>query len=263
MSPLSSTNPPPWEVLNLLAHHLDPKSLAIASCVSKSWLISFSSDQIWQPICTTHYPSLSNLKLTHLSIPYHRIYAVAYSATKRRQKPPSRPRLFLHDLIFAIDLRTKNNVPLLTIAKPVNELCSDANGVFKFDVNVDDCEGLEMVELSEEVKIAWNVVLKGWGGAFTMMDCEGKLSFIPGAEGWFSEELPSPRCCSSDVASGIVADMKLGICSRRGNGGKVRVEKVSVGMLSIVNWRYVNVDDGLRYLQHFLLPNDECWCHGV
>lgn len=77
-----------------------------------------------------------------------------------------------------------------------------------------------------------------------MMDCEGKVSFSPVAEGWFSEELPSPGCCSStEVASGMVADVKLGFCGRRseigGGGRKVRAEKVSVGILRIVNWRYV------------------------
>ena len=91
-----------------------------------------------------------------------------------------------------------------------------------------------------------------------MMDCEGKVSLSPGSEGWFSEELPSTGCCTSAAAaSGMVADLKMKFCSRReGGGGKVKARKVSVGILSIVNWRYVTVDDGLRYLQHFLLPCD-------
>lgn len=29
---------------------------------------------------------------------------------------------------------------------------------------------------------------------------------------------------------------------------------MSVGMLSVGDWRYVSIDDALRYLQHFLLP---------
>jgi len=37
--------------------------------------------------------------------------------------------------------------------------------------------------------------------------------------------------------------------------GGVRVEEVSVGILRVVDWRYVSVEDGLRYLQHFLLTN--------
>lgn len=93
-----------------------------------------------------------------------------------------------------------------------------------------------------------------------MMDCDGKVSFSPGSEGWFSEELPSPGCCSSSAAtSGIVADLKVGFCTGRESGidgGKVRIEKVSLGILSILNWRYITLQDGLRYLQHFLLPFD-------
>lgn len=43
----------------------------------------------------------------------------------------------------------------------------------------------------------------------------------------------------------MVADVKLGICDGKGNDGKVRVDKVSVRMLNIINWRYMNIDDGL------------------
>ncbi|KAL5810417.1 hypothetical protein ACOSQ4_026985 [Xanthoceras sorbifolium] len=251
----SGTNRPPWEVLNLVAQHLDPKTLAVASCVSKSWFTSMSPDHLWQPICTTHYPSLSNLKLTDPSVPYRCLYALGLTATKRRLKPPSKPRISLRNLLFAIDLRTKD-FPLATITKSADELCVDSNGVFRFDIDVDHvC--FPVTELVEEVKVTWNVVLCGWQGVFTMIDCEGMLSFMAGTEGWFSEELPSPGCCSSDVASGIVADLKLRFCSKREiNDGKVRVDKVSVGILSIVNWRYVSVEDGLRYLQHFLITKD-------
>ncbi|KAE8731208.1 putative inactive purple acid phosphatase 16-like [Hibiscus syriacus] len=86
-----------------------------------------------------------------------------------------------------------------------------------------------------------------------MMDRKGKLSSrLRAAEGWFSEELPCPGCCSGDVGSGIVADVKLGI----GGGADMKVEKVSVGLMRIVEWRYLSIEDGLRYLQHFLLPSE-------
>lgn len=111
-----------------------------------------------------------------------------------------------------------------------------------------------MAETLEEVKITWNVVLRGWQGVFTMIDCEEKMNLRAGSGGWFSDSLPSTGCCSSEMAaSGIVADLKLGFCRMRESDGKIRVDKVSVGILSVVNWRYVSVDDGLRYLQHFLL----------
>ncbi|GLT65900.1 hypothetical protein SLA2020_383000 [Shorea laevis] len=72
-------------------------------------------------------------------------------------------------------------------------------------------------------------------------------------EGWFLEELLSPGCCSTNDGSGVVADLKLGF----GKGGS-GVEKMSVGMLSTVNWRNLGLEDGLRYLQHFLLTCDAC-----
>lgn len=130
--------------------------------------------------------------------------------------------------------------------------------MFKFNVEVSG-EKSTLEEAAEEgavddVKVTWTVVLKGWSGVFTMMDCEGKMSFSPGAEGWFSAELPTAECCSG-AGSGIVADLKMGLGPRReSSDGSVRVEKVNVGILSVVNWRYVTVEDGLRYLQHFLLP---------
>lgn len=95
-------------------------------------------------------------------------------------------------------------------------------------------------------KVTWNVLLKGFEAVFTMMDCEGKGSFVSGSDGWFSEELPSPGCCTSGVTSGLVAELRLGLRERV-------VEKVSLGVLSIVSWRYVCLDDAFRYLQHFLV----------
>ena len=87
-----------------------------------------------------------------------------------------------------------------------------------------------------------------------MMDCEGKVGFRSGGEGWFSAELPTAACCSSAAASTTVADLKMGMWGgNESSDRKVRVKKVSVGILSIAEWRYVGVEDGLRYLQHFLL----------
>ncbi|XWS59061.1 hypothetical protein CRYUN_Cryun08bG0089700 [Craigia yunnanensis] len=240
-------NPPSWGALVLVAHHLDPKALAMASCVSKSWSLAMSLDHVWQPLCSSHYPSLSNLKISYPSVPYHRLYAIGLAASKRRFKPPSRPRLSLDNLVFAIELSTRR-APVITIAEPGSKINNvQGNEVFKFDIDVNhDC--FSGIKALEEITITWNVVLKGWEAVFTMMDCERKLSCMAAVEGWFSEELPSPGCCSSDVRSGIVGDLKVGFSA------DLEVEKVSVGMLRCVDWRYVSIDDGLRYLQYFLLP---------
>ncbi|KAJ6380855.1 hypothetical protein OIU77_029702 [Salix suchowensis] len=190
----NSPSPPQWEVLALLAHHLDPKSLGVASCVSKSWHTCMASDHIWQPFCTSHYPSLSNLKITHPFVSYHRLYAMACVAAKLRARGPSEPRFSMDSLIFDIHiLGTKDNHPIVKIAKPGNEVCYDHNGLFRFDFGANDYE------------------------------------FLSSVNGMLEDELPRPRCCSSDSTSGIVADLKLEFCSEKDCGDKVRVDKVSVG----------------------------------
>ncbi|KAF3442481.1 hypothetical protein FNV43_RR16397 [Rhamnella rubrinervis] len=156
-----------------------------------SWDVQ--SDHLWKRICTTHFPSLSNLQLittTNPAVSYRQLYAIAYASSKRRLKTPSKPHLSLQDLIFAVNISTtKSNRRrwryLATHSKPIET-----------------------------------------------------VSFSPAAEGWFSEELPSPGCCSSAVASGIVADLKVGFCRRReSSDGKVTIERVSLGILRVVDWR--------------------------
>lgn len=256
MSPKStdaSTPPLPWEVVVLVAHKLDPKTLAIASCVSKSWYISMSSDHNWESHCITQYPSLARLKYTNPLIPYRRLYTMGHTAAKRRVKSPCKPRLSLDNIIFVIDLSTENQL-IINSAKSGRELEKrERKGVFRFefdvDVNYESWSSVDDKVLLEGVKISWNVVLKGWRAVFTMMECGGKVRIGKGGDGWFSEELPSPGCCFSDSRSGMVADMKVGFSS-----GRSRIGKVSLGILSIINWRYLSLEDGLRYLQHYLLP---------
>ncbi|KAK7267284.1 hypothetical protein RIF29_19951 [Crotalaria pallida] len=252
----ATLTPPPWEVLLLVAHHLDPKTLAIASCVSKSWSFSMSSDDLWKPILTTHFPSLSTLP--H-AVPFRRLFAMGHSATKRRRRNPSRPKLSLSDLVFSVSISTRGSHVVSTTTKPCDMLLVDPPGVFRFDVGVDRDDGAAMGEgLAEmKLKVTWNVILKGWRGIFTMMECEGMVGIVDGGEGFFSQELPAPGCCLNAVASALMADLKVEMCGGKGSDdGKVRVSKVGVGILSAVDWRYVGVEDGLRYLQHFLLTCD-------
>ena len=215
-----------------------------------------SSDQFWQPICTTHYPSLSNLKSAYPSVPYQRLYSAAYVASKRRFKGPFKPRISIDSLIFAVGAYSSGGDEIFNVAKPCNEMVRNNYDVFRFDFAVND-ECWVAAEALESLKVTWNVVLRDWEAMFTMMDSQGNMKLAPEVGGgrWFSEELPSPGCCCSEGTSGLMADTKLGFCSRRNGGdGKVRVNKLSMGILSGVKWRYVSVDDGLRYLQHFLAP---------
>lgn len=262
MSLRNQGSPPSWEVLLLVGNHLDPRTLAVASCVSKSWSYAMSLDLLWKPLCTAHFPSISALKITNTSISYRRLYSIGNASAKQRSRLPPKPRISIDSLIFFIHLSAKNGgETIATVAKPANEAIADANGMFKFDIDVEKGHSKAV----EEVRVTWNVVMRGWEGVFTMMDLEGKLkvvSSLAGEIGWFSEELPSPRCCFWGGGSGVVADFKLGFGrGGSGGGGGIEVEKVSVGMLSTVSWRYLGMEDGLKYLQHFLLPYDAC-CHG-
>ncbi|MED6123769.1 hypothetical protein PIB30_052478 [Stylosanthes scabra] len=243
--------PPPWEVLVLVAHYLDPKTLAIASCVSSSWLSSMSSDHLWIPFLTANFPSLSNLPSSSSAadaVSCRRLFGIGHSAAKRRRKNLPKPKLSLADLVFAVSISAVDDSGVVAMTKPGESLVTDPPGVFCFDVGFGSYSGLAVEEGAKEVKITWNVILKGWREVFTMMDIKGKIYFKDGGEGCFSIGLPAPGCCSSAVASAVVADMNLGMirCRERRSNGKVKVNKVSVGILSVVDWRYIGVEDGLR-----------------
>ncbi|PWA84409.1 F-box family protein [Artemisia annua] len=248
----------PWQVLDLVVNILDPKTLATASCVSKSWYSTMSSDHLWENLCMANFSSLAHLRLAATTpLSYHRLFGLGQTAKKRREKPPSKPRINLEDLLFIITLNNQNSPPV-TLIKPGNAISTgcapDSKLLFKFDFDVTRHEKGLNFEVMDETKVTWNVVLKGYESVFIMMDCKGKGSFVSGSDGWFSSELPAAGCCcasSCGGSSGMVADMRLVM---GGEGRRTVVERVSVGVLSIVSWRYVGVDDGLRYLQHFLEP---------
>ncbi|XP_008786892.3 probable F-box protein At5g04010 [Phoenix dactylifera] len=247
---------PPWEVVLLLAQTLDPKTLAKACCVSKSWYSAMSSDRLWRPICLSHYPSSLHLVATDPALSARRLFALLRASSQRRHRNPSIPRISLRHLIFAVDI-FQRDAPVLSLAKPGEELCGHHGGVFRFEAAVND--GDASLEVGEVVKIGWTVVMKGWRGAFAMMDRVGKGRAVGGDGLWFSEGLPSPGCCSASMGGGLEAELGLEF-SDDGDGdeeaGRRRVARMSMGLMSIADWRYVGVDDGLLYLQHFLLPNN-------
>ncbi|KAL8204809.1 hypothetical protein R6Q57_010432 [Mikania cordata] len=250
----------PWQVLELLATNLDPKTLATAACVAKSWSSAMSSDHLWQHLCITHFPSLTHLRSVVFppqSLRYHRLYNLGFTATKRRQQPPSNPKISLQDLIFIITLNNPQSPPVI-ITKPGSDLTPDHKPLFRFDFDIRDCHKWREFAVSDDTMVTWNVVLRGFECVFTMMDCKGKGSFVSGSDGWFSAELPgSGCCCSGGGSSGMVAEMRLVMRAEDGGDGRrTVVGSVNVGVLSILSWRYVGVEDCLRYLQHFLQPYD-------
>ncbi|KAL9675279.1 hypothetical protein QQ045_003481 [Rhodiola kirilowii] len=262
----SSRPPPPWEVVVLVANCLDPKNLATASCVCKTWFSCFSSDRQWESICRAEFPSVSNLKSTHPSVPYRTLYSLGFSAAQRRRQTPPKPSLTLSDLIFSIDILSTE--PNSTSSKVEAHLSISgeelergrgddderSRSLFQFDVVLGKGGGsVEMDEMERRVKVVWNIVLKGWRGVFCLMECEGKVG--AGGEGWFSAEAVAAGCCCRDNAaagSGLMGDLRLGFCRDADKDNELKVVKVSMGLLSSVSWRYVCMDDALRYLQHFV-----------
>ncbi|CAH9079208.1 unnamed protein product [Cuscuta europaea] len=250
---------PEWEVIVLVSNHLCPKTLSLAACVSKLWHLCMSSDHLWQPILASTYPSLSSLRLADPAVPYRRLYALGHASDKRRvqNQQPQPPVISLSDVIFSVTVFHRDS-PLLSLVKPGRELGMHENGVFLFDLEpTGDERRLALVggnRLPHDVRVTWEAVLEGYTCKFTMLECGGeKRSFVSGMEAWYSEELPSPGCCpcSKGTVSGLVADLRLGW--KKESCGRVLVEKISLGVMSVAEWRYVQVVDVLRYLQHFLL----------
>ncbi|XP_074274302.1 putative F-box protein At5g04010 [Silene latifolia] len=252
--------PPPWQVLALVSYHLDPKTLAIASCVSKSWFSCFSHDDLWDPLCSSHFPSLSTLHAAANNVVSHRrLYAIGYAAARLRNPMPRKPNLSLAHLLFAITIRVPSCGHVISIVRPCMELKRDPHGTFRFEVDLDEGREWSVGEL-EGVTVTWNVVDTAWRAVAVMAEESGlkKGGFSSCADGWFSEELPTPWCCSGAMSSGLVADLRLetkAVMTTTHDGGgwnKLRIEKVKVGIMCIVNWRYLSVDDALSYLDHFL-----------
>ncbi|KAG5609481.1 hypothetical protein H5410_020762 [Solanum commersonii] len=206
----SQKQPPPWQVVVLVATHLDPKTLAISSCVCKTWLISMSLDQIWQPLCCSHYPSLSTLHNFNNNNNNNNTDDDDSSVSYRRYSPSVRGRV------------TSMETAIKTLHG--NQLSFDKKGVFRFDIDVEQYrrrisgsvtniknEDMGSFDTLGDVRIMWDVILEGYNGVFNVMNCKGKGKFVLGLEGWFSEELPPPGCCSIETVSGLVADLRLGL----------------------------------------------------
>ncbi|XP_021837184.1 probable F-box protein At5g04010 [Spinacia oleracea] len=246
----SIKSPPPWEILDLVSHHLDPKTLAIASCVSKTWYTCFSSDHLWDPLCAAAFPSLvTTLSSVAASLPRFRLYGLGHSAALRRQRKPRKPRLSLDCLMFIFSIRLPGGV--VEVVKPCNDMHRDPHGMFRFDVEVAAEEREWTLEDLRKAKVTWMVAERDWKAVFTVAEeSTGKLA--SGVEGFFSAELPSPGCCSGRMSSGLVADIRFGLKDQVEKFSKMsRIEKVSVGIMSILSWRYISLEDGLLYLDHF------------
>lgn len=240
----------------LLSRWLEPTSLAVAACVCRSWRAAMSSDELWRPICLSLSPSLSR---HHGRPSYRYLYALLRSAAehRRRRRPPP-PEISLGELLFAVEV-LRGGEPVFSAVVAAGDLGGAGSQVFRFDVTGG---GGEAVAEVAALRSSWTVVRRGWKGAAVMMEGGGKGVVVGEDEVWFSEELPPPVCCCSGLGTGgLMAELGLRLGDRcggemaaEGRTGRRVVVGVTVGVLRVVDWRYVEVDDGLRYLQHFISP---------
>ncbi|KAG0480406.1 hypothetical protein HPP92_011264 [Vanilla planifolia] len=174
--PPSTASTPPWEVLVLVAPFLDPSTLAVASCVSKSWRVAASSPHLWLPLCLSRFPSSSLLLCTPSPSPrllFSLLQSAASSPLRRRRPAPPLPCLSLRDLVFTIDVFLPRRAePLLSGAKAGEEVERESRGVFRFDIEAAEAG---VVERGDEMRVVWMAVRKeGWGSAFLVMERQGK-----------------------------------------------------------------------------------------
>ncbi|CAL4946983.1 unnamed protein product [Urochloa decumbens] len=260
---------PPWEALSLVAPFLDAASLASASCVSTSWHAAFVADYLWARLCAQQYPSALAL-LRHLpdtagdrrqqcssspSSRHSRLFALFRSASARsRALPP--PRLALADVAFAVDiLAAVTGESILSFAVAAAEACGVRNGAGLFLFGVDVGEHNAAIGPAGEWRVRWTAVRTGSRGvpaaAVVMMDAKVPAARAAGSVGFggsgrgeagVAAGLPAPGCGGARLEAEVVVELA---------GEERVVEKVRLGVLC--QCRYVSADEGLRYLQHFLL----------
>lgn len=243
---------PPWEVLLLISHFLQPETLVRASCVCKSWREAFTSDHLWRPICLASYPCSFHILLSGIS-PYH-LFSLFYSASKRRYNHPSPLRLSLNQIFFTIEI-FHGKETLVSVLKPGKEALPKNDCTFRFEADL-TTENVTLLGETKEMRAGWTVVMKGLDGAFAMMEREGKGRTIGGdhTRVWFNEQLPVPDCCKGLMPEGAGIEAEMVVEIGEGTNGKKMLQRVGLGLIS--GCRYVALEDGLRYLQYFLLGRD-------
>ncbi|XP_047054795.1 probable F-box protein At5g04010 [Lolium rigidum] len=255
----SPSQAPPWEALSLVASFLDAGSLAAASCVSTSWHAAFAADHLWARLCRSHYPSAIALLPLHSgsdgnaagrrACPHRGLYALFHAASSRGRSLPA-PRLALADVAFCIDLFAASGEATLSFAVAASDagVWKAPGGVFQFGVDVSGRNAA--AGPGEHWSVRWTAVRTGLApaAAIVMMDAKvpasraGALGSGERGEAWATERMPAPGCGGGKLEAEVVVGV---------TGEERLVETVRLGVL--LDCRYVSVDEGLRYLQHFLL----------
>ncbi|KAL0736651.1 hypothetical protein Bca4012_012861 [Brassica carinata] len=226
--------PPSWEVLNAISYYMDPETLAIASCISTTWLKCFSSENLWKSIMTARSSQRSSpyeIALEHTEgvvISYKRLVSAVERDAKRRRRGQLEEaiKIPLSDLSFIVHVSTKTKKE--SVYKKGKDLVFGPNDKFHIEVDVSKA-GITAGE--DDVRMTWQVMYKG--KFVTVADATRSLDT---KYGWFVDKLEY-----KDNRK-LVGDVKMSF-----NGSVL--EKIGFAIVDSDGWGSLLVDGFLRYLQ--------------
>ncbi|VVB13129.1 unnamed protein product [Arabis nemorensis] len=221
-----SGTPPPREVLVLIDNRfLDPESVAIASCVSKTWCEVFSTEILWRNMLQEYHPNL--LVFVNESATSKRILSAKQEDVKCRTGQPEKIFLSFSDLKFFVSLTRESYN--MTIEKCGKDLSFGVDNPFELEFRLSDPNFHDKMK---KMRVLWYVVYKDWEALFTVIDTEEDL-------GWFSFELPS----LDRFQTGKVGYVKTYFKNHL-------LEKMTFSMANKhPSWKVLTGDDALRYFQ--------------
>ena len=189
------------------------------------------------------------------SSPHRRLFKLFRSASVRCRALPA-PRLALADVSFAVDIVTAGGESTLSFLVAADRAAHAKNsaGLFLFGVDLSDRSAAIG---PGEWRVRWTAVRttarrgeeEEPAAAVLMMDAKvpaaraaGAVAFGGRGEAGVAARLPAPGCGGAKLDAEVVVELA---------GEEMVVEKVRLGVMR--ECRYVCADEGLRYLQHFLL----------
>ncbi|KAG2286586.1 hypothetical protein Bca4012_032901 [Brassica carinata] len=230
-------HPPSWEALCVLGPYMEPETLAIASCVSTTWLECFSSDNLWKALLTSRSSQRSSpyevvLQNTE-TISYKHLVSAVETDSKRRRKDQvaEAVKVLLSDLSFIVHVSTKTKKA--SVYKTGKDLVFGPNDKFQIEVDVSNAA---ITAGEEDVRMTWQVMYKG---KFFMLADTSRTS-LDTKYGWFTEKLED-KCNRK-----LVGDVKPGF-------NEDVLEKIGFSIVDSDGWGSLLLDGFLRYLQRFFL----------
>uniref|UniRef100_A0A0D9YG72 F-box domain-containing protein n=1 Tax=Oryza glumipatula TaxID=40148 RepID=A0A0D9YG72_9ORYZ len=225
---------PPWGALPIVVPFLDPKSLAAASCVCTSWSAAFGADGLWFPsaLGLLHLLGGAEARGPHSSPHRRRLFGLFHAASHGQQvKPPRLPST-------TSPSPSTSSGPAATPSSP-SQLPPETPDPRTFGVDTSDRNAALLP--GERWSVRLTAVRAGAGlapTAFVMVYAENK-------------EMPAPPHHRHSLAWGAPHTwLQRARHEHSGGGGGDHGEHRGE---PDYRPRFVSIDDGLRYLQQFLL----------